>query len=269
MSDEKPAMEIIPAETGYPLKPGSIREVLEIIDENLAGRPLNVLEFPKIKLLSGGALNFRLEGAGGDETPRTLEGIIVAWRSARIYWKKPYGGKGGGTKPPDCTSANGWVGIGDPGGDCSKCPYARFGSAINPMDGSPASGQACKDIRQALVLLPGQILPHLLNVTPTSVKNFTQYTLTLSWKAARYWSVVTRLSLDQATNEDGVKYAKINFRMERPLTAEEQRTLQPYQERMKQILMPSVVDATAYDVEHETGGVPIDRDIPADSDVPF
>jgi hypothetical protein len=263
MSDEK-SMEIMPPASAYPLETRAIDQVLALIDENLAGRPLNVLEFPKIKLLGGGALNFRLEGAGDDETPKTIEGIMVAYRAARIYWKRPYGGKGGSKKPPDCTSTDGFVGIGDPGGECAQCPFAKFGSAVNALDGRPTNGQACKDVRQALVLLPGHILPYLLNVPPTSVKNFNQYTLTMLSTGTRYWAAVTRFSLERASNEDGVDYAKILFRLEHRLSIEEQRALQPYQERMKEILTPSIVDASAYEIidNEKNGGAPTDSDVP-------
>ena len=271
MSDNK--MEVIPAANPYPLEPANMHEIIGLIEENLRGRPISIQEFQRIKVPSGGGLAYRMDTASGEESPRTFEGIIIAWRSARIYWRKAYGGKGGSKKPPDCTSIDGFVGVGDPGGDCGQCPYARFGSAINPIDGSPSGGQACKDIRQALVLLPNQIVPHILNVPPTSVKNFSHYTLQLLSMRTRAWGAVTEFALEKATNEDGVDYAKAIFRLSRRLTPEEQQTLAPYQEHMKRILAPSVVDASVYEIDDSSGkpSAALFRptDVPRDDDVPF
>ena len=64
----------------------------------------------------------------GEESAKTVEGIIVGWRPARIYWKKGLN-EGGGKLPPDCTSIDGFIGIGDPGGACATCPFSKFGSS--------------------------------------------------------------------------------------------------------------------------------------------
>ena len=271
-----------PAAADFPLTedPGG---VLALFDERLAEGGLPLLELPRIRIPSGGALSFRYETAAGEEMAKKLEGVIVAWRPARVYWKS----KGAGKKPPDCSSSDGFVGVGDPGGECARCPYARFGSGFR-SDGSPGSGQACKDIRQILFLLKGELLPHLINIPPTSVKAFGQYTLTLLSARARYWGATTEITLEKAQSEDHIDYAKVVFRLGKRMDDAHLRAFEPFHGLMKAALRPSVLDASAYEIVDEAPAQPIPVRIapapaprqpappsgpepppPADDDIPF
>jgi hypothetical protein len=248
-TNEKPH-EILPPEpevAEFPLTedPGG---VLALFDERLAdGGGLPILELPRIRVASGGALAFRVDTAGGEELVKKLEGVVIAYRSARVYWKSRNAGK----KPPDCTSIDGFVGMGDPGGECAKCPYARFGSGFR-ADGSPSNGQACKDVRQILFLLKGELLPHLLNVPPTSVKAFGQYTLTLLSARARYWGATTEITLEKAQSEDQIDYAKIVFRLGKRLDEKNLAAFSAFNQRMRSVLKPAVIDASAYEIVDES-----------------
>jgi hypothetical protein len=246
-------LEILAPQTAqaYPLfAPDAIAETLALIDENLGSEAFNPLMFPRIRVPSGGGLEFRVEGASGERSARTLDGIIMATRHARAYWKIPYGRKGAGKKPPDCTSTDGFRGVGDPGGPCADCPFAQFGTATNP-DGSKGTGQACKDLRQLLILLEGEALPHLLSVPPTSIRKFTSYTMNLTSARTRYWGGVTRLSLERASSEGGIDYARIDFKLIVKLDPALGATIAPYHHRMRELLVPAVVDTTAYEIVDE------------------
>jgi hypothetical protein len=147
---ENSLSEVLPPLAEFPLLEDP-NGVLALFDERLAdGGGLPLLDLPRIKVAPGGVLSFVVETPAGDEMVKKLEGVIPAYRNARVYWKSRAGGK----KPPDCSSADGLVGIGDPGGACHKCPYAQFGSGFK-QDGTPSAGQACKDIRQILFLMKG------------------------------------------------------------------------------------------------------------------
>jgi hypothetical protein len=260
----KTDVEIIPRPEEYPLiRSGeAMAEVLHLIDENLGPQKFSVLNLPRIKVPAGGGTEFRVEGPAGAELARQLPVVIPAFRLARIFWKKAFG-TGGGKKPPDCTSTDGFTGIGDPGGECSKCPNAVFGTSINP-DGSRGTGQACKEIRQLLVLLPGQLLPHILSVPPTSIRNFLQYSMNLVSAGVTYWGVVTKLSLEPATSTAGIDFARISFSLERRLEKEQIAMLEPYHQRMRGFLQPMIVDATAYEINGEKS-----EPASTDSEVPF
>ena len=217
--------------------------MIALFDERMADGGLPILDLPRIRVASGGALAFRIDTPNGEELEKKLEGVIVAYRSTRVYWRSRSAGK----KPPDCSSADGFIGIGDPGGECARCQYARFGSGTK-ADGSPSGGQACKAVRQILFLLKGELLPHLLAVPPTSVKAFEQYTLSLLSSRARYWGAITEISLEKASNEDQIDYAKIAFRLGQRMDEETMRAFESFHGLMRGVLKPALVDASAYEV---------------------
>jgi len=257
MPDNNQNIQILPPErepAEFPLTEDPAG-VLALFDERLAdGGGLPILDLPRIRVSSGGALAFRVDTPGGEELVKKLEGAIVAYRSARVYWKSRSAGK----KPPDCTSIDGFIGVGDPGGECAKCPFARFGSGFK-ADGSPSSGQACKSIRQILFLLKGELLPHMISVPPTSVKAFEQYTLSLLSARARYWGAITEISLEKAANEDQIDYAKIVFRLGKRLEEKNLRAFEAFNGRMRGVLKPALVDASAYEIIDD---VPAPRRLP-------
>lgn len=138
--------------------------------------------------------------------------------------------------------------IGDPGVKCRDCPYSKFGSVKNP-DGSQGTAQACKELRQVLLLLPGAMLPHLVNIPPTSIRPFSQYQIMLVSAKAPYWGVTTKLTLQRATNEGGINYSRIRFRLGHRLKPTQQRNFDPYRRRMAELLIPSVVEATTDEID--------------------
>jgi len=237
-------MDILPPGRDYPLLEDPA-EVLALVDDNFT-RGFNILNLPRIRTGAGGATIFRVETATGEETPKRISGIINAWKVGRVYWK----GRAASNKPPDCTSEDGWHGVGDPGGDCKECPFAKFGSSIN-QDGGRGSGQACKEIRQVLFLTPGQMIPHLLNVPPTSTKAFDQYTLSLLSMKVPYWSAVTAMTLERMQSDTAQPYARIIFRLEDKLAerAGGREVFRQYHQRMKQALVPATINASVYQIE--------------------
>lgn len=235
----------------YPLlRPQASRSVLDLLNDSpvLSQQNFSPLNFARIQMPSGGSLAFRVQTLAGEQPEKQLEGIIIAWRQARIFWRE---GFGGGRKPPDCSSKDGFIGVGDPGGRCADCHFAQFGTATLP-NGNPGAGQACKDIRQILLLRPDEILPHLLSVPPTSLRAFNAYSMQLLSARIPYWGVTTRLTLEKANNESGIAYGKIAFTLGRRLTENEQNVLYPYQKRFKEILIPAVLDSTDYTAQDET-----------------
>jgi hypothetical protein len=250
MSTEQ-SMEVIRGgDADYPLlEQQQMQNVLALIEENVMGQSFSVLNLPRIRVMAGGVQAFRVETASGEETPRELEGVVTAARTTRVFWRTPYGAGGGsgGKKPPDCTSADGFVGIGDPGGECAVCPYSQFGTAV-AADGTPGPGQACKQVQQVLFLLPGSMLPHLLTVPPTSGKAWQHYTLSLLASGSALAAATTRLSVERAQSAGGVAYGRIVFKKGKPLDPLAQKTFEPYHRMMKALLKPAVVDATSYEV---------------------
>jgi hypothetical protein len=106
---------------------------------------------------------------------------------------------------------DGEVGQGTPGGYCSKCPLAQFGSADN------GKGQACKQMRQMFIVRENDILPLVITLPPTSIKPAKQYFMRLASKGIKYAHVVSRISLEKAKSADGITYSKAVFSLVKQL----------------------------------------------------
>ena len=249
-----PSVEIVPATTEYPiLEPGQIAETLEIFKDNVGPGGISTLDLPRIKCPTGGDTTWLLPTLDGDQHEKEIEGIVLAWKPARLFWRKSIA-EGGSGKPPDCTSRDGFVGHGDPGGECAECPYAEFGSS------SKGRGQACKQVRQMLLVRPGEILPHLITVPPTSLRNAAQYFLRLLGLKIPFWGVTTKIRLERARNEANIDYAKMTFLKGRLLTTEELAAIRPFHQQMKNMLDPVAIDHRDYVVvEDDTGATPAER----------
>jgi len=235
-----------PEETEYPLlNPANMQNMLDIFRANVGSQGVSTLDLPRIKCTPGGGTIWVVKTLTGDESAKEIEGIILSWRTGRLYWQKTRN-EGGGKKPPDCVSKDGYIGVGNPGGTCADCPYSKFGSSQKG-----GRGQACKQIRQVLIVRPGEALPYLLTVPPTSLRGISQYFLMLWGRQVPYWGVTTKITLQPATSEGGDDYAKMQFAMGRMLNAQEVGVLKPYQARMSEMLAPMTVDTADYEVDDE------------------
>ena len=132
------------------------------------------LSFQRIKIPSGGAMQFEIPG-DDPENPdytRTLDGVILYNHASNAYW--PDGGyEEEESGPPMCSSVDGIQGIGDPGGACTICPLNAFGSGDN------GRGKACKNMRHIYLLRDGDFIPVLVTLSPTSIKPFNNFVSTI------------------------------------------------------------------------------------------
>jgi hypothetical protein len=218
----------------------NLETVQAAIAENVGVGGITEFDFDRIKIPSGGALSFNVTTLAGETAEKTITGVIVIHRDARAYWKKSLD-EGGGSQPPDCHSDDGLAGIGEPGGDCSKCPLARFGS-----DAKQGRGQACKSIRQLFLLRGDSLLPVVLALPPTSLKAARQYMLRLAGQGVPYWAVATKIGLESAQNAGGIKYAKATFEFAGMLSPEQRAKAKEYSDMLKPLVSKVVVDATTY-----------------------
>lgn len=184
--------------TGYLALERPTAEIQEIIADNLAGQEVGEFDLPRVTIPAGGGTRWEVGSPlTGTESLESLEGIIVYQRLVRAYW--PSDDVSG--EPPQCSSRDAIVGVGDPGGDCKTCPYAQFGS-----DGR--RGQACKQQTMWFVLRPDSFLPVVLGLPPTSLKAAKQYALALAGAGIALSGVVTSIALEADRNPDGQKYSR-------------------------------------------------------------
>src|SRR5262249_55487533 len=138
--------------------------------------------------------------------------------------------------PPDCSSIDGFVGVGQPGGDCARCPLSEFGSGKDDR-------QACKQQRQLFIIRSGDILPILLNVPAASLKSIPQYPIRLASARTPYYGVATRLSLHKEKSKKGQEYAQIDASIAAHLLPEDAARFRALGEQLRPMLFREMSDA--------------------------
>lgn len=179
---------------------GNNGSALEAMTFNLQGETIDEFDLDRVRVPAGGLTVFETpEG----EAVKTIDGILVSIQQRRAYWVKPFGD--GGNVPPDCSSTDGLIGIGSPGGKCAHCPHNQFGTAVR-QDGSQGRGKRCRESRALFLIRPGDRLPLVVVAPATSLKGVKQYLMKLPVKRTQ---AITRLSLVKDKSADSIEYARI------------------------------------------------------------
>lgn len=127
------------------------------------------MSFQRVKIPSGGALQFEIP-SDDPENPdyaKTLEGVILYHHPNNAYW--PEGSEYDDSTSPLCSSTDGKLGIGEPGGVCAACALNAYGSAAE------GAGKACKNMRVLYFLRSGDYMPLQVTLPPTSLKPFREF----------------------------------------------------------------------------------------------
>lgn len=162
------------------------------------------MSFQRVKIPTGGALQFELPGEDPDhpDYAPTLTGVILFNHSSNAYW--PAGSEYGDDTNPICSSVDGKMGYGDPGGSCADCALNEFGT-----DGK---GKACKNMRQLYLLRSGDFLPLQLTLSPTSIKPYKEfYNLNFALRRRRTCGSVVEIGLRRVDNKVNV-YSVATFK---------------------------------------------------------
>lgn len=202
----------------------NLSEVTEMMAE-IAPEGISQFDIDRIKIPAGGTTMWQYETLEGDVSEKVLLGIPIAIRTVRAYWNIGYDESGGGS-PPDCNSSDGRYGQGDPGGECSACPLAAFGSA------DKGGGQACKHMRLIFLLRVDSMLPSVLIVPPTSLKVSKQFFLRLAARRVDFRSIVAGITLEKTKSATGHDYGKLNYAVAKKLTEEQFARVKSYAQQM-------------------------------------
>ena len=230
-------------------------EAKEVMQENLTELGGN-LNFPKVKIPSGGGLSFEVVNEEGDAVPASeLQGVILDFYPINAWWAEKFTGE---NNAPDCFSMDGKVGCGNAehqireGQTCVSCPKNQWGS-----DPDGGKGKACKNMFRVYLLQEGSVFPVLLTLPPTSRKNWEGYIQRLTDRLKLYYSVVTRVKLEKDKNAGGIQYSKAAFFKSADLTREEKAALKAYAMALKPSMRAVAIETQEYNVEDavDVGGV--------------
>ncbi|MCD7862208.1 MAG: hypothetical protein LUG61_01525 [Lachnospiraceae bacterium] len=201
-------------------------DLAEAISEELDG--LGTIPFDRVKIPSGGGLAFEVPGEdeNNPETASDLTGVILHHHPVNAYWKDKFEG---GNEPPDCSSADGKVGIVRETGECKSCatcPYNQFGS-----DGT---GKACKNVHRVYMLREGNPVPLILSLPPTSLKYMRDYIAKrILLKGIRCYDAVTKITLKKEKSSGGITYSRAAFTFVGKLTPEQAAQAKAMAEQIK------------------------------------
>ncbi|MCL2284836.1 MAG: hypothetical protein FWC32_00560, partial [Firmicutes bacterium] len=160
----------------------------------------------------GGTTAFTVPGLSGDEVQKELTGIILDYSTPRAHWDTPDPVEG---TPPICYSRDSVVSF--DGKACNLCQFNDFGS----KNGGETQAKACKESVWVFLLRQDTILPLIVRIPVSSKTAFLKYTTRLISKLTPISSVVTKITLEKATNKSGQPYAQYNFEAVSTLTPEE------------------------------------------------
>jgi len=168
-----------------------LRESLESFDN---------LRLPVIKITKDGFVFLE-----GEEPVDSFTGVMIFTKQSNVYYQKAY--RSGNSAPPDCYSSDGRIPDADvekpQHTNCKSCPYNQFGSSPN------GEGKACKNTRPTFFLVGGSLLPMVLRIPPTSLKNIQKYVMSVASRHGSYFAVRTVVSTYKEQQEQ--EYLHIKF----------------------------------------------------------
>jgi len=231
------------------VKVGSEYRVLALQSGELAQMladigPMSAFDVPRIHVPAGGYTMWTVPTPRGEEDMKEISGVILYVKPARVFWHVSYEDLGGGL-PPDCSSDDLLVGVGDPGGECPRCPFNQFGTVVRRGGGR---GKACRELRLLFMALPTRLLPVVVVAPPTSLKRVKQYLYSLASEGKRSYHVLTSLTL--VKERIGIfDVSVIHPRLVQELAAEEMDRFREIVEEMKPNWQQ--IEVTSEDVREE------------------
>jgi len=226
MQTVNPPVEVVEVETTDSGYVALTTNAMDIISENLKNQTLTYQLIDVIKSPSGGTTAFTVPGLSGDEIQKELTGIILNYTTPQAYWDTPDPVEG---TPPVCYSRDSITSV--DGKPCMTCTYNDFGS----KDGA-TNAKACKEMAELLFLRPDNIMPIIVRVPVSSKILFQKYMTRLVGQMIPISGVVTRITLEKATNKTGQPYATYIFEVVRQLNSKETALVKAYSQGFNEIM---------------------------------
>lgn len=183
---------------------GKKAEVMKRTLSGIANLVTNNVKFP-----SGGSLIFELpsEDESNPEFTKELIGVIIDQFPVNSFWVGEYDGS---KEAPLCMSIGAVQGFNSMTGEmvqCATCEYNQYGTSVK------GKGKACKNMFRIYFLQENSLLPIIIDIPPTSLRNIANYLFKgIVEKGYECYEVVTEISLKKAVNKEGIEYSQAVFR---------------------------------------------------------
>lgn len=191
------------------------------VRENLAatGEALSASDLIRVPTPAGGGTTWVIPGPGGDESAKTITGVLVFYQKCGILWPSNDPAPGAmpvlrtwdceiaeqvGPVPDDMRQVLEECRLDERHFDLSSCGYNQWGS------GKGGVGKRFREQRLLFVLREGGLLPLLITVQPGSLRGIVRFVKALGLQAqVPYYRAVVNLSLEKAMNKGGQPYSRI------------------------------------------------------------
>ena len=204
------------------------------------------MSFPRVKIPAGGTIQFELptDDPENPDYTKTLTGVILFHHPNNVYWAE--GNEYDDNSIPLCSSVDGKIGIGEPGGTCATCVLNEYGTAAE------GRGKACKNMRMLYLLRSGEYMPYQLALPPTSLKAFNDFAKSafVLRQRACFGSVVqiTLKKMNNGTNDYSVAVFRRLFDFDGEKLAQVRAYTDSFKKQMKLSLQQR---AAANEANHE------------------
>lgn len=221
--------------------------LIELLEDNIGsaeeGGGITFSDLDRVTVTPGGTPSWVVPDLlAGETMVKKLTGIVLRWEASRAYWDST----DLSDSPPDCSSRDGVTPI--PGGlyaeggeradenppmpytvrgvevvdpetgqpalrvSCANCPMNQFGSSLKGT-----GGKGCKESRLLYLMRPGESLPTIVSLPPTSIRPLKSFLLKVgAAKGKRYNQIEIGLSLKTVT-KGGNSYGEVVPNLERIL----------------------------------------------------
>lgn len=220
------------AESSYlPVTIGQ-EKVDRMIQTTLGGEPLSPSDLDKAVNPASKATKWSIPDVDGSDIEiAEPTGVIIHSKTKRSYYIKDYDGS---NERPDCYSDDGITGHGGPadacGGLCADCPLSKFGSGKN-------GSQACDQKKRVWMLMAGDMLPTVIDMTPINFRALRKYGVKLVNKRHKNLNeVVSKLVAVTQTSASGFPYPHVTISLVEELPPDEAAKMVDYSESMVPML---------------------------------
>lgn len=230
------------------MQDGAIEDMTDAINENLAGGTLSLRHLTAIKMPAAGSTVWQVPTAGGEENVPAITGIIILQQPRRVYYEKSMAEADGENNRPNCFSNDAKVGVGvrwtnDPEGtgphDCAACPLSKFGQNNERP--------RCQLRRNLYVLREQDMMPVVIDLPPTSIKQVEGYMAGLMTSGVRYSHAVTEIGLQKAMSKGGARsnpYSEATFKQVGVVDRSERPKVNDYKEAIVALVSQPTPQAT-------------------------
>ena len=204
---------------------------------------------PLIRMLHAGALLFEIQDdlSGKPRRVEQMEGVILDHQRVNAWWEKEYGH--GGKRHPDCWSLDALR----PDTAAFPIQCERCALCAKNQYGSKGRGKACKNLRRILLKLDANLLPYILTVPPTSLKEIDRYLTALTNVQIPASAAVTQFTLTAAKNEEGIAYSLLTPVFREQIAIDDwAKTIVPLKQQFKDFFRQQTIEMEEYGAETQS-----------------